>query len=481
MSSSLDLLEMIAALKHRLEQANARVGKESALVPAVATGPTIPERIQQLRQQLLNGVAGQQVLQITMHQATTPSGEGAAELPPHLTARSLRLVREARDLLARLRSLDGQGILAADREHPAEAYYQETVHLADLVLRALQTFPEKVGLQTRLATGLDVLLAQINRRTTAIEAVLARDRAAKEQLVELCRLLRELRHGTLSDWNPFFTLAEEIVREAGEGRPLQFVSESSAEPVAFVAGHSLSVARVMARAARTREEWCTRLLQPVVAALVHDVGMLAVPGDLLAQPRPLNAEQSMVVERHCSLGARWASRVQPVHPWLIEAIRNHHERWDGVGYPDGLLAAAVDPLVRLLAVCDVYTALCCRRPHREALNTAAALRDVVSLAERGKLDIQFVRMLQELSPYPVGTAVALRDGASGVVIAVSPGPRAAESPAHPVVLLLTDSAGRPLPCPQVVDLAYCDNRGIAQPVTDAERRQLFGASFPQWA
>src|SRR5207249_69187 len=108
----------------------------------------------------------------------------------------------------------------------------------------------------------------------------------------------------------------------------------------------------------------------------------------------------------------------------------------------------VSPLVRLLAVCDVYAALCSPRPHRSALDTRTALTDTLLLAEQGALDPHQAELLLKLTFYPPGTLVELADGAVGLVVATHQGRRDPSAPARPVVALVADSSGRSLPTPR---------------------------------
>src|SRR5262249_55410203 len=138
-------------------------------------------------------------------------------------------------------------------------------------------------------------------------------------------------------------------------------------------------------------------------------------------------------------------------------------------------------LTRLLMVCDVYAAQCVPRPHRPARETRTALTDTLLMAEQGGLDRQHAERLLHLSFYPVGAAVELADGALGVVVASPGGRRDLTAPARPVVVLLTDSQGRFLPCPRPLDLATADSRSIVRTLQPAERRQRLGGRYPEWA
>ncbi len=100
------------------------------------------------------------------------------------------------------------------------------------------------------------------------------------------------------------------------------------------------------------------------AALVHDVGMIALGDDILAKPGPLTAEETERVRRHPQLGERILGSAVPerVGKWVL----HHHERWDGTGYPDGLRAAGIPLESRILAVCDAWAAITSERPYRFA-------------------------------------------------------------------------------------------------------------------
>ena len=116
--------------------------------------------------------------------------------------------------------------------------------------------------------------------------------------------------------------------------------------------------------ARLRDEAFVEMLAR--AAPLHDVGMLRVGPAVLSEPGPLDEGQREAIEAHARAGAERILTRLPGMSTLAEAATAHHERADGSGYPAGLNANQVSPLVKLVAVVDVYAAMCAPRPHRPA-------------------------------------------------------------------------------------------------------------------
>jgi hypothetical protein len=130
-------------------------------------------------------------------------------------------------------------------------------------------------------------------------------------------------------------------------------------------------------------------------------------------------------------------------------------------------------------VCDVYSALCEARQHRDARESRTALADTLLLADQGALDRQACERLLHLSFYPVGSVVELADGMVACVVATPVGKRDLNTPARPVVSVLADSQGKLLPTPRFLDLAQCDSGGIVRTLTPEERNRLLGQRYPE--
>lgn len=306
----------------------------------------------------------------------------------------------------------------------------------------MQAFPAAASEQLPLCDGLDGVLAAVEERVGALTAGLAHRRRETGQVDYLAEILRRLATGQLVAPPPLQALADTVVQEARAGEPLRFLHAPPQDPARFAAAHGLTVAQVLGRLLLQDADPHTPIQLAVMAALVHDVGMACLPAELLAKPGPLTDDERRQVEKHAAAGGLLVAPLWPGGGWPVDAVTDHHERPDGTGYPFGRKDIQVAETVRLLAVCDVYAALCCPRPHRPALDTRTALTETLLLAERNALDRQQAERLLLLSFFPAGSVVELNDGAAAIVLSAQPGQRGLTNPARPIVLLLTNAPSR---------------------------------------
>jgi HD-GYP domain-containing protein (c-di-GMP phosphodiesterase class II) len=115
-------------------------------------------------------------------------------------------------------------------------------------------------------------------------------------------------------------------------------------------------------------------------ALLHDVGKVAIPKEILNKPGPLNDAEWEVMRSHTIAGQRMLDRVGGFMREVGAVVRGSHERWDGGGYPDGLAGEAIPLEARIITACDAYNAMTTTRPYRTALPAAAAAAELVRCA-----------------------------------------------------------------------------------------------------
>jgi diguanylate cyclase (GGDEF)-like protein len=171
-------------------------------------------------------------------------------------------------------------------------------------------------------------------------------------------------------------LAESVGRGA-HFRAAQSLAETVDARDAYTGSHSQRVGEYAARIARRLgvDEPSVELTR--LAGTLHDLGKLAIPGEILCKPGPLSPAERLVLERHPQIGYRMLESlgVAPVAEWVL----HHHERWDGTGYPSGLAGDEIPLGARILFVADAFDAMTSERAYREQRSEREALAEL----ERG--------------------------------------------------------------------------------------------------
>jgi putative nucleotidyltransferase with HDIG domain len=139
----------------------------------------------------------------------------------------------------------------------------------------------------------------------------------------------------------------------------------------YTAGHSAAVAIYSRDIARRMglsedEEQLVHL-----CGLVHDIGKVGLPAGLLEKPGALTLEERRQMEAHAEIGERILSKVED-YTEIARVVRHHHERFDGLGYPDGIRGDEIPLLSRIIAVADAYDAMTSDRPYRDAMPSRVA-------------------------------------------------------------------------------------------------------------
>jgi HD-GYP domain-containing protein (c-di-GMP phosphodiesterase class II) len=220
---------------------------------------------------------------------------------------------------------------------------------------------------------------------------------------------------------------------------------------AKVAGLSLLIGRRL-------ENNMLKLAPLGVAALLMNIGYAVLPNlwqsqGILDKQGPLNETEFQEVKRHSSCGAEIIKRCEKFGPEVIEAIQQHHERWDGSGYPQGLKGKDISLFARIIAITDTYYALVSERPYRKAFLPHEAIEFV--MAYGGELfDPELVQLFSKEVPlYPTGVTVKLNSGEVGIISGLNLG-----IVGRPIVRIIYDDEAQPLKDPYDIDLKLVENQ-----------------------
>jgi len=174
----------------------------------------------------------------------------------------------------------------------------------------------------------------------------------------------------------------------------------------YTACHGSDVAELAERVALRMELGVKEAREVHYAAMLHDVGKIAVPSEILCKQGPLTEDEWVVMRSHTVVGAELVERID-AFAHLAPAIRSSHERIDGMGYPDGLVGAEIPLAARIVAACDTYDAIITDRPYRAARTLEHAREELLRVAG-SQLDERVVSvLLEELSTEPRQLAPAI--------------------------------------------------------------------------
>ncbi len=183
-----------------------------------------------------------------------------------------------------------------------------------------------------------------------------------------------------------------------------------------------------------------------VAGILHDVGKMRTPLEILNKEGRLEGEELQIMQRHAAHGRDILIAHRNVAPGAVDVAFSHHEALDGSGYPRGLKANGISELARIVTLCDVYDAMTSDRIYKRGVASLSAMQVLYKL--RGsKFDERLTeQFIQCIGIYPPGTLVALTSGEVGIVLGGNRRHR------HlPRVLVVRDADGKPIP-ERVVDL-----------------------------
>lgn len=182
------------------------------------------------------------------------------------------------------------------------------------------------------------------------------------------------------------TISGAVVREPSQGG-LADTSPPSARSLVeamtardpYLAGHSAGVSRVAGRIGRALSFNQEQLDALAVGALLHDVGKIGVPDQILRKPGALTHEEYAVIKRHPRIGADIVAPI-PELSSALPAILYHHERYDGLGYPDGLRADEIPLVARVVAVADAFDSMTRERSYSKRMSAGTSLEEITSRA-----------------------------------------------------------------------------------------------------
>lgn len=241
------------------------------------------------------------------------------------------------------------------------------------------------------------------------QAILADVMSSVAGLVEDIRFGRALDIGVLDD------LAHQIATEVADSPSLILLLHQMRANHGYVYSHSVAVSVLSTACARYIGQPDAYCKDVALGGLIHDVGMLCMPTALLAHNGVMSDEQKAQVRAHVMYGQDLL-KSQSLPPVAMSMLLEHHERFDGAGYPLGTAGADISLAGKIAAIADVFDAISSDRGYHDALPPAAAIRKIHELSGRCFDPLVAAGFIRAIGIYPVGSLVRLSNNRLAVIV-----------------------------------------------------------------
>jgi putative nucleotidyltransferase with HDIG domain len=247
------------------------------------------------------------------------------------------------------------------------------------------------------------------------EVVFAREikREASQAIHSLLTDVRMGRAVQVDQLRPVVTqITDSILRNPGALVSLCRLREADA----YTYQHSLGVCALLVMFCHHLGLDRATLQEVAIGGLLHDIGKMRVPDHILNKPGKLTAAEYATMQDHVLLGLETLGRTPGISAPVLQVTGEHHERYDGSGYPGGLSGLGISPLGRISAIVDVYDAVTSTRVYHAGIEPSEALRRLY-LRSPGDFDPDLVQhFIRAIGIYPVGSMVRLESNRLAVVL-----------------------------------------------------------------
>lgn len=301
------------------------------------------------------------------------------------------------------------------RDHGLNEIYIDTARGDDVAGAPTQAEIER-GLDRRLRQSASEGATLAPARVTQKEESVAARRILGEATDVVAGLLRDVRLGRQVDVAKAAPLVKEINASVlrNPGALLSLCRIKAADTYTFQ--HSVSVCALLVSFTHALGMDAATVHEAGLGGLLHDVGKMKVPPEVLNKPGRLTEDEFTVMKSHVSESRDLLSGVPGISSVVIQIAEEHHEKMGGGGYPRGIAGEAISQIGRMTAIVDVYDALTSKRVYHQGLEPSEVLKKLLEWSGPqvdGDLVQHFIRTL---GIYPVGSLVRLSGGRLAVVV-----------------------------------------------------------------
>lgn len=306
----------------------------------------------------------------------------------------------------------------------------------------------KMRQPSRRQAGTHKIATGVTKRQQSVEQELGRAQRAHQASTRLIRtLMDDVRLGKSVDTPAAREAVSDCVDSVIANQDAMALLTRIREKDEYTSQHSLSVSILTVALGRHMGMDREQLIDLGMCGLLHDVGKVLVPDEVLTKPGRLTDDEMAVMREHTTYGRDilMSSRGAPLK--ALDVAHAHHERFDGTGYPRGLVKDQLTDYTRMVAITDTFDAVTSDRVYNSARTNMDAFR-VLSRGRNTHWDPRLViQFIESIGIYPAGTAVELSNQLIGIVIEAHPTQKLRPK------LIVTHSPRGPLKPPVILDLS----------------------------
>lgn len=280
-------------------------------------------------------------------------------------------------------------------------------------------------------------------------------------------MFQEVRMGNALDVADVAPLVEEISGSVARnpGALISLARLKNKDDYTYM--HSVAVCALMISLARQMRLDEAQIRSAGLAGLLHDMGKVVSPEDILNKPGKLTDDEFAVMRQHPVVGHAMLLEARGVDALALDVCLHHHEKIDGSGYPHKLRDEEISIFAKMAAVCDVYDAVTSERPYNKGWDPSEALRRMAEW--RGHFDAKvFQAFVKSLGIYPIGSLVRLESGRLAVVVEQNK-----KSLTTPKVKVFFSTKAKCHLMPEIIDLARAQS---AEKIVGREEPESWGLS-----
>ncbi|MFT6904440.1 MAG: putative nucleotidyltransferase with HDIG domain [Oleiphilaceae bacterium] len=251
------------------------------------------------------------------------------------------------------------------------------------------------------------------------EEMLAAQKVHQEAVTLVDCVLGDVKMGKAIELGAIDHLAENMLNSLYRNHNALACLGCIREKDSYLMEHSVNLSVLMAIFGKSLHLDRSILQQTIAGALLHDIGKIMVPDEILHKPGKLTDEEFTIMKSHVVLGQKYLCETEGISTLTIQIAAEHHERMDGNGYPCGLKGYEISSQGRMAAIVDVYDAITADRCYHKGMTPTMAIKRLLEWSDH-HLDRSLVNhFIRCIGIYPIGSLVLLESGRLGAVVEVN--------------------------------------------------------------